>query len=269
MGLRRRSFDWVNYLADFHATTPGITEYILSRTLAGSHTPYDWLSRAVAPRAQVVVDVACGSGPMSRALAQPGRTVIGIDLSERELGLAADRGPGPWVCADARRLPLADESVDVVTSSMGVVVVHPLADMLREVARVLRPGGVFAFVAPTALPMAPRELLVLGRIGGRLHSLPRFPAPTEWTGYVPALASVGLRKVEDARERYRYTVRTPEDAAAVIGALYLPATSDALRQKAVDYLVDRAIKRDEVRIGIAMRRVVAIKQAPATVGPEL
>lgn len=269
MGLRRRSFDWVRYLAEFHASTPGVTEYILSRTFAGSHTPYHWLARAVAPRAVTVVDVACGSGAMSRELARADRTVIGVDLSERELLLASERGPGPWLCADARRLPLADASVDAVTSSMGVVVVQPVEELFREAARVLRPGGVFAFVAPTAVPLRPRDLATLGRLGGRLRSLPRFPGPTEWTGYVPALASVGLRKVEDARERYHYTVRTPEDAAAIVAAFYLPATPDARRQRAIDHLVDRAIRRDEVRVGIAMRRVVALKQAPGTVGPEL
>ena len=269
MGLRRRSFDWVRYLADFHAATPGATEHILSRTLAGSHTPYRWLSRAVSPRVALVVDVACGSGAMSRELAAPGRTVVGVDLSEQELAVARERSPGPWVCADARRLPLADESVDVVTSSMGVVVVQPLDELFREVARVLRPGGVFAFIAPTALPTASRDLAVLARLGGRLRSLPRFPGPTEWSGYVPTLESVGLRKVESARERFHYTVRTPDDAAALVGALYLPGTSEERRRRAVDHLVDRAIRHDEVRVGIAMRRVVALKQPAETVGPEL
>lgn len=269
MGVRRTSFDWIAYLAAFHAATPGVTEYILSRAFAGSHTPYDWLARAVAPRAEVVLDVACGAGPMSRALEREGRTVIGVDLAERELRLAAERGRGPWLLADARRLPLADGSVDAVTSALGVPVVQPVEDLFREVARVLRPGGVFAYVAPTAVPLAPRDLAVLGRIGGRLRSLPRFPGPTEWTAYVPAMASVGLRKVEDARERYHYVVRTPEDAAAVIAALYLPGTPDDRRTKAVDYLVDRAIRRDEVRVGIAMRRLVALKQAPGTADADL
>ena len=72
----------------------GVAEAVLSRALAGDHSPYRWLARAVSADAKVVVDLACGSGPMSRELAQPGRTVIGLDLSEHELALAAGAGPG-------------------------------------------------------------------------------------------------------------------------------------------------------------------------------
>ena len=93
--------NWRNYLATFHPERAGVTEAVLSRALAGDHSPYRWLARAVSATATVVVDLACGSGPMSRELAQPGRTVIGLDLSEHELALAAERGPGPWVRADA------------------------------------------------------------------------------------------------------------------------------------------------------------------------
>ena len=62
--------------------------------------------------------------------------------------------PGPWVRADALRLPFRDGSVDVVTSSLGLVVVTPLTQVLEEVARVLRPGGVLAGIAPALRPLA-------------------------------------------------------------------------------------------------------------------
>ena len=118
------SFSWRQYLADFHRDRPGVTEAVLSRTLSGDHTPYRWLARAVSPDATVVLDVATGSGPMSRELAQPGRMVVGIDISAHELDLAAERGPGPWVQADAVALPFADASVSAVTSSMVVAPVN-------------------------------------------------------------------------------------------------------------------------------------------------
>ena len=104
----RKGFDWAAYLRGFHDTTPGVTEAVLSRTLAGGHTPYRWLARAVSPRAQLIVDLACGSGAMSRELALPGRTVLGVDLAESELRLASERSEGPWLCADGLALPLAD-----------------------------------------------------------------------------------------------------------------------------------------------------------------
>ena len=139
--MSEQELDWPAFLAELHRTRPGVAEAALSRASSGDHSPYRWLARAVSADATTVLDLACGSGPMSRLLAQPGRTVVGLDLSAEELALAAERGPGPWVRGDALALPFRDGSVDVVTSSLGLVVVTPLADVLREVVRVLRPGG--------------------------------------------------------------------------------------------------------------------------------
>ncbi|MDO5533586.1 MAG: methyltransferase domain-containing protein [Propionibacteriaceae bacterium] len=264
-----RPFDWGAYLKAFHGASPGITEAVLSRTLSGGHTPYRWLARAVSPRAELVVDVACGSGAMVRELARPSRTVIGVDLAESELRLAAQRSPGAWLCADARALPLASGSVDAVVSSMGAVVIQPARALFTEVGRILKPGGVFAFTAPTVLPLHPRDLATSVGLVGRLRSLPRFPGPTEITGYVDALVGTGLRKVEDARERYHFEVATPEDAALVVGALYLPTTTSARREAAISWLVERTRKEGPVRLSIAMRRFVVLKQPEATRDTEL
>ena len=87
---------------EFHRERAGIAEAVLSRAR--------WRPFAVplagpsgVRNASTVLDLACGSGPMSRELALPGRTVIGLDLSEHELALAADRGPshgfGPMGCS--------------------------------------------------------------------------------------------------------------------------------------------------------------------------
>ena len=132
--------NWRAYLAEFHRERAGIAEAVLSRALAGDHSPYRWLARAVSANAGSVLDLACGSGPMSRELAHPGRTVIGLDLSEHELALAADRGPGPWIRADALQLPFKDECIDVVTSSMGLVVVQPLSTSCRGSGACAAPG---------------------------------------------------------------------------------------------------------------------------------
>lgn len=256
--------DWAAYLASFRAAHPGVTEKVLLRTLSGGHTPYRWLARAISPRATTVVDLACGTGALSRELDRPGRTVVGVNLSPTELGVASTLGDGPWVCADGRRLPLPDGSVDAVASMMGAVVIQPTEALFAEVGRVLRPGGMFAFMAPTIVPVHPRDMGTLAGIVSRLGSLPKFPGNTEITGYVPALVGTGLRKVEDARERYHVVVRTPEEAAEVIEALYLPTTSDERRQRAVDWLVDRSIRDGDVRISLAMRRFVALKHSVAT-----
>jgi SAM-dependent methyltransferase len=253
------ALDWKAYVADFHRDRAGVAEAVLSRAKAGDHTPYHWLARAVSADAALVVDLASGSGPMSRVLAQPGRTVVGVDLSAEELALAAERGPGPWLRADALRLPFRDGSVDVVTSSMGLVVVTPLDEVLAEVARVLRPGGVLAAMAPAVRPLGPKDLRVLTRIGGRLRAKPRFPGPVEIAGFHKTLEAAGLTRVEDKRERYHFSVRNREDAELVMSALYLPGTRRSRVEAAVEYLEDRLERREAVEVAIPMRRIVAIK----------
>jgi SAM-dependent methyltransferase len=254
-----REFSWRAYLADFHRERAGVLEAVLSRTLAGDHSPYRWLARAVSATANMVVDLACGSGAMSRELARPGRTVIGVDLSEHELALAAERSAGPWIRADALQLPFRDGSVDVVTSSLGLVVVQPLAQVLAEVARVLRPGGVLAAIAPALRPLGPADVRTLTNINTRLRTKPQFPGPVELTGFAKALTTQGMRAVEDARELYRFGVRSRDDAELMMSALYLPNTRAARVDRAVDYLADRLEKQEVVEVAIPMRRLVAIK----------
>jgi len=258
-GAEGEPVDWRSYLAEFHRDRSGVAEAVLSQAFAGDHTPYRWLARAVSADARVVVDLASGSGPVSRELVQPGRTVIGLDLSPEELELAVERGPGPWVRADALRLPFRDGSVDVVTSSMGLVVVTPLVEVLSEVARVLRPGGVLAAIAPAVRPLGPRDLRVLTRISGRLRTKPSFPGPVELAGFHRTLEATGLTRVEDKRERYHFTVRSREDAELVMSALYLPHTRRSRVEAAVEYLEDRLRRHGAVEVAIPMRRVVAIK----------
>lgn len=251
--------NWPDYLAKFHRERAGISEAVLSRSLSVDHTPYRWLARAVSADATIVVDLASGSGPMSRELAQPGRTVVGLELSEHELKLAAERGPGPWVRGDALKLPFREGSVDVVTSSMGLVVVTPLAELLEEIARVLRPGGVLAAIAPALRPLGPRDIGVLTRISGRIRTRPQFPGPVELAGFTKTLRSYGLQRVEDQRERYRFAIRNRADAELMMTALYLPNTRWSRVERAIEYLEDLLTKREQVEVTIPMRRVVAIK----------
>jgi SAM-dependent methyltransferase len=257
--MSESELNWREYLATFHAERAGIAEAVLSRALAGDHSPYRWLARAVSQDAELVVDIACGSGPMSRELARPGRTVVGLDLSADELNLAVERGPGPWVRGDALALPFADESVDVVTSSMGLVVAQPLGQVLSEIARVLRPGGVLAGIAPALRPLGPSDVQLLTMINARLRTTPQFPGPVELAGFTKTLELHGLRRVEDQRERYQFTIRSRADAELVTSALYLPLTRRSRIEAAIEYLEDRLERRGPIEVAIPMRRIVAIK----------
>ncbi len=251
--------NWRRYLTDFHRDRAGVVEAVLSRSMGGDHSPYRWLARAVSADAKLVLDLACGSGPMSRELAQPGRTIIGLDLSAEELALAVQRGPGPWVRADGLALPFADGSMDAVTSSIGLAVLTPLSDVVAECARVLRPGGVLAAIAPAMRPLGPKDLRVLTRINTRLRTKPQFPGPLELVGFTRIAEGQGLRRVEDGRERYQFTVRSRADAELVMRALYLPSTRWSRVESAIELLEDRLSRRGPFEVAIPMRRVVAIK----------
>jgi SAM-dependent methyltransferase len=112
-----------------------------------------------------VLEVGAGAGQCSRWLAAQGASAVAVDLSIGMLrqGVAIDPAAlVPMVQADACRLPLADSSVDLACSAYGAVpFVADSAALMREVARVLRPGGRWVFSASHpirwALPDDPGE----------------------------------------------------------------------------------------------------------------
>ncbi|MBA3745159.1 class I SAM-dependent methyltransferase [Sporichthya sp.] len=98
-----------------------------------------------------VLEIGCGAGQCARWLANAGAAVVGLDLSEGQLrhSQALDARTGtavPVVLADATDLPFADASFDLACSAYGAVpFVADSARVMREVARVLRPGGRWVF----------------------------------------------------------------------------------------------------------------------------
>ncbi|MEW6746140.1 MAG: bifunctional demethylmenaquinone methyltransferase/2-methoxy-6-polyprenyl-1,4-benzoquinol methylase UbiE [Planctomycetota bacterium] len=137
--------------------------------------------RTQAPRR--LLDVCCGTGDVGLAFARPpaaATTVVGLDFSTEmlELGAAKVRRRGTaritFVTGDALELPFLDQSFDLVTVAFGIRNVERPAEGLREVLRVLRPGGealVLEFAVPRgalvrALYMTyfRRILPILGRL---------------------------------------------------------------------------------------------------------
>jgi ubiquinone/menaquinone biosynthesis C-methylase UbiE len=98
-----------------------------------------------------VLEIGCGAAQCARWLARAGARVVGLDLSEAQLrhSRALDTRTGtavPVVAADATRLPFADSTFDSVCSAYGAVPFVADSDqVMREVARVLRPGGRWVF----------------------------------------------------------------------------------------------------------------------------
>ncbi|HEX2044156.1 MAG TPA: class I SAM-dependent methyltransferase [Gaiellaceae bacterium] len=159
-----------------------------------------------------VLDACCGTGDLALAGEREGGRVTGVDFSERMLERARGKSRAiEWVRGDLLALPFADASYDAATVGFGIRNVEDLEAGLRELARVLRPGGRLACLEITR----PRGLLrpffrlwfdglvpLAGRLlpGGAAYSyLPasvrRFPGPEDLAG---AMRAAGF---EDVRWR--------------------------------------------------------------------
>lgn len=101
-----------------------------------------------------VLEIGCGGGQCSRWLAKQGARVVGTDLSAGMLGTARALNARnarsatavPLVQCDGSRLPFADAGFDIVCTAYGVIpFVADTAAVMRECARVLRPGGRLTF----------------------------------------------------------------------------------------------------------------------------
>jgi septum formation protein len=95
------------------------------------------------PDANRVLELAAGTGSVGAELVALGNLVHGFDLSTAMLQHAKVRLPGHVAAADATRLPVADRRTDAVIAIWLLHLLDDSAAILAEVARVLRPGGVF------------------------------------------------------------------------------------------------------------------------------
>jgi demethylmenaquinone methyltransferase/2-methoxy-6-polyprenyl-1,4-benzoquinol methylase len=179
-------YDLANHLLSFN-----IDRYWRTHTVARLR---DVLARPAAR----VLDICCGTGDLVRALQRDGATVMGSDFCHPMLVAAqAKVGGGMLFEADAQRLPLADATLDLITVAFGFRNLANYDAGLREMRRVLRPGGVAAILEfsqpPNKIFAAFYNLYsrrILPAIGGALsgsrdaytylpESVRKFPGPEE------------------------------------------------------------------------------------------
>jgi demethylmenaquinone methyltransferase/2-methoxy-6-polyprenyl-1,4-benzoquinol methylase len=135
----------------------------------------------------LVLDLCCGTGDLSFDLARAGKArIIGADFAHPMLVRAKEKSaqragasqngaqaPVPFLEADALRLPFADNSFDLVTTAFGFRNLANYEAGLREIHRILKPGGTIAILEFTEPPPGFLGSLyrwyfqkILSRIGG-------------------------------------------------------------------------------------------------------
>lgn len=143
-----------------------------------------------------VLDAACGTGDLAIASREAGGDVTGLDFSERMLERARRKSDAiEWILGDVLALPFDDATFDAATIGFGIRNVEDLDAGLRELARVVRPGGRLAVLEITRPRGALRPFFklwfdVLIPLAGKLlpggvaysylpASVRRFPGPDE------------------------------------------------------------------------------------------
>lgn len=112
--------------------------------------------RLLGDGAGTLLDVGCGTGARTVAFGE-GWDVTGVDVSEDMLRRARARGL-EVVRADAAQLPFGDASFDAAVSTWTHTDVADFAAVVREVARVLRPGGAFVYAGGHPCFVGPHSL---------------------------------------------------------------------------------------------------------------
>ena len=145
------------------------------------------VARLALPSGSRVLDVACGTGSITRELARHGHDVISLDQSPEMIGRAAARG-ATAVLASGDRLPFGAGAFDGVTLGYLLRYVDDVRTAVEELCRVVRPGGrigIVEFGRPPGLwrplwHLYTRLVLpVVGRIiGSGWHEVGRFLGPS-------------------------------------------------------------------------------------------
>lgn len=146
------------YLQDFHQRQVGVTPaafahlpaHAASATYASSYAALTSLVPGVnAPLS--VLDLGCGDGHLLGLLAarrQPRLQLLGVDMSEAELAAARAALPASVWLQQGRgqALDVPDASIDCLVSHMALMLMDDMEQVMREIRRVLRPGGQFAAI---------------------------------------------------------------------------------------------------------------------------
>jgi ubiquinone/menaquinone biosynthesis C-methylase UbiE len=184
-------------------------------------THLDWVAanllRLVGPKGRLL-ELGCGGGSSTKAFADrlSGYHCTGLDISEPAIALAASRYRAAnleYRSGDCLELPWPDASLDAVISRDMIEHIPDVGRALREMDRVLKPGGVIII-------RSPHHRSPLFALVDLLRLRANYPFTTSWLGNIPRLVELSadfVRKLFAREPRFHY--RTPDLSDTVVVGL--------------------------------------------------
>ena len=154
--------------------------------------PFEMITGTAAPRlvafagvrqGQQLLDVGCGTGVVALTAARAGAQVTGLDLTPELIERAKQNAAmmkleAQWQVGDAEQLPFADATFDVVLSQFGHMFAPRPDVTVKELLRVLKPGGTLAFSTWPPELFTGRMFALVGKYVG--PPPPGVSAPPQW-----------------------------------------------------------------------------------------
>lgn len=197
-----------------------------------------------------VLDAACGTGIVAR-LVRPlvgasGR-IVGVDFDPLMLEVAKTLAPDiEWQQGDLRKLPFPEAAFDLVVCQQGLQFLPDRVVALREMHRVLRPGGRLVLSVWTDLAKSPGQAALFGALGALLGQDMSKPPPWSLTDESEVLALVSGAGFVNTQASLQSLRATYPSARAFVEAL-IAGTSKLSRELLAQVPADRkAAFTDEV-----------------------
>lgn len=222
--------DFAGLVAHYYAATPVVTPAQATAFTAGllaaepraRATLEMWEGPPpAAPKAELLLEIGCGTGPMLLAARDRYARIAGVDIAFRWLVVGKKRlmeaGVDiPTICACAEALPFADRAADVVVGDAVIENVRDQSAMLAEAARVLRPGGRLHLTTSNRLSVGPDPQTGIWAVGWRSRA--RVEELVRRAGGIPPrrslLSARALRRMVRAAGFDRVTLDLPTFPAA-------------------------------------------------------
>lgn len=228
----------------------------------------------VLPGAARVLDLCCGQGTLTARLVATGHGVSGLDFSPDMLERAKTAAPGADLTeGDAQDLPYEDATFDAVVCNFGVMHIPDQPKALAEVARVLKPGGIFSMTSWVGPEASDAFRVVLGTVRANLpDGITPPPQPDLFLYGRPdeaeaALAASGLAVERQDVLPLAWEIEAPEDMLRIfvegtVAARMMLSTLDEDGRQQVEESVAAKVEQaystgDGYRMPVPVAHIVA------------